>query len=400
MQSIQAYYDGKIMGFPRFGDIKSVPVLWIRQDWLDKLNLKAPTTIAELMTVADAFKNRDPDGNGKNDTDGIICDGIFGTTGLFHFIMGFHGYASGWLPDSSEKLVYQAIQPNVKSALDSLNEFYKKGLLRQDFGQTSYDDVLAAVLSGRAGIVYGPYWFTLALLQFEMQNPTGKLYAYAFPSVDGKQVVQMVDNPVKFFYVVNKKFQNPEAFFKIVNHKVDFDFGTGERRIAMPTLHYSAESGGENWQHAPINQIIFPDRIIDSWKRQIKALETGDTSGFNPEDLTWFTNMKNYRDGKKENGTPWALNMIFAPESWSSCSVDSKYADNNGIVIDAFYGPTTATMKTRWSSLITMRDETFTKIVTGELPTSAFDTFVADWKRQGGDSITAEVNTWYQENKR
>jgi putative aldouronate transport system substrate-binding protein len=41
-----------------------------------------------------------------------------------------------------------------------------------------------------------------------------------------------------------------------------------------------------------------------------------------------------------------------------------------------------------------MRDEVYTKIVMGASPISAFDTFVTDWKRQGGDAITKEVNEW------
>ncbi len=46
--------------------------MWIRQDWLDKLKLKAPTTVEELVEVAKAFKDGDPDGNGKPDTVPII----------------------------------------------------------------------------------------------------------------------------------------------------------------------------------------------------------------------------------------------------------------------------------------------------------------------------------------
>ena len=37
-------------------------LLWIRQDWLDKLNMKAPKTIDELEAVMEAFKNNNPDG--------------------------------------------------------------------------------------------------------------------------------------------------------------------------------------------------------------------------------------------------------------------------------------------------------------------------------------------------
>ena len=39
---------------------------FIRRDWLDKLDLEEPTTIDELVAVWRAFRNNDPNGNGKN----------------------------------------------------------------------------------------------------------------------------------------------------------------------------------------------------------------------------------------------------------------------------------------------------------------------------------------------
>ena len=40
---------------------------WINQKWLDNLGLKTPTTTDELIEVLRAFKNDDPNGNGKAD---------------------------------------------------------------------------------------------------------------------------------------------------------------------------------------------------------------------------------------------------------------------------------------------------------------------------------------------
>lgn len=55
--------DGKKMGIPVLDYAYNHDyILWIRQDWLDKLKLKAPTTIDEMEKVMDAFKNQNPDG--------------------------------------------------------------------------------------------------------------------------------------------------------------------------------------------------------------------------------------------------------------------------------------------------------------------------------------------------
>jgi putative aldouronate transport system substrate-binding protein len=51
----------------------------------------------------------------------------------------------------------------------------------------------------------------------------------------------------------------------------------------------------------------------------------------------------------------------------------------------------TATMETKWANLKKMEDETMLKIIVGQSPIDAFDKFVTDWKAQGGDEITKEV---------
>ena len=70
------------------------------------------------------------------------------------------------------------------------------------------------------------------------------------------------------------------------------------------------------------------------------------------------------------------------------------YVKNNLILFNAFYGAPTETMVSRLSTLEDLRNEVFTKIIMGASPIDAFDTFVRDWKRQGGDDITREVNEW------
>lgn len=47
----------------------------VRKDWLDKLGLDVPKTLDDVVEVARAFKNDDPDGNGVDDTWGLgVCN--------------------------------------------------------------------------------------------------------------------------------------------------------------------------------------------------------------------------------------------------------------------------------------------------------------------------------------
>lgn len=67
-----AYVDGKLYGIPQTGGFDATAdMIWIRQDWLEKLNLPVPKTLDDVVKIAKAFRNDDPDGNGVKDTFGI-----------------------------------------------------------------------------------------------------------------------------------------------------------------------------------------------------------------------------------------------------------------------------------------------------------------------------------------
>ena len=49
-------YEGELLGFPMMPNcFNSTQTLWIRQDWLDKVNMEAPKTLDELIAVGKAF---------------------------------------------------------------------------------------------------------------------------------------------------------------------------------------------------------------------------------------------------------------------------------------------------------------------------------------------------------
>ena len=65
--------DGEMMAIPAPAiTAGGINEMWIRQDWLDSLGLEAPRTWDELVKVAEAFVTQDPDGNGEDDTIGIL----------------------------------------------------------------------------------------------------------------------------------------------------------------------------------------------------------------------------------------------------------------------------------------------------------------------------------------
>ncbi|MDX2529075.1 sugar ABC transporter substrate-binding protein [Streptomyces europaeiscabiei] len=74
--------DGEHYGIPYS---RQAQTLMIRKDWLKKLGLQAPTSWAEMLGVAKAFADRDPDGDGRKDTYGMVVPGS-----------AQNGYAAWW----------------------------------------------------------------------------------------------------------------------------------------------------------------------------------------------------------------------------------------------------------------------------------------------------------------
>ncbi|MFC5451460.1 extracellular solute-binding protein [Paenibacillus aestuarii] len=143
--------DGKTYGIPRARPTDGGGFPYLRKDWLDTLHLDIPKTTDELYTVLKAFVEKDPDGNGKNDTIGYI--GFVDQNGMSY--MGqlqnsFTKVNGDWkLVDG--KLVNVNVLPEVKEALTWMNRAYQEKLIPEDIAvlkNTQAKDLLKANRGG------------------------------------------------------------------------------------------------------------------------------------------------------------------------------------------------------------------------------------------------------------
>ena len=124
----------------------------IRQDWLDKLNLKMPTNTDELYTVLKAIKEGDPNGNGKADEIPFIMESGSG----LGYLSAWWGIASFYLDDDNN-LQCGWLQPEYKEMLQYLNMLYDEGLLDPDYAITERNQFDTKISNGQAAM-----WFGLA----------------------------------------------------------------------------------------------------------------------------------------------------------------------------------------------------------------------------------------------
>ena len=108
-------------------ELKSSQFYWIRQDWLDKLGLEAPTTVDELHDVLTAFKNNDPNGNGQADEIPLFDRSATAETEMGEYLALWDSSASFYPRDG--KITYEPLTENYKNAVKNLAQWYKEGLI-------------------------------------------------------------------------------------------------------------------------------------------------------------------------------------------------------------------------------------------------------------------------------
>ncbi len=393
-----ATYDGRLMAIPQYGGDPrdSLLTLYVRSDWLQKLNLPEPKTIDELVQVADAFVKQDPDGNGKPDTLGLgILSATMGGGSMGGFLNGFHAYPDIWIEDGSGQLAYGSIAPQMKEALAKLQSMYKDGLIDREFGTKDYNRLKEDVVSGKLGIFYGTISESALIAADLIKNdPSASWIALPLPSIDGTPAKPSVGVSVGGFHVVKKGFSNPEAAVKMMNLFVRKVYGDDE-----------LGTNGDNKQYAWVDNAKYAMHVLSPIQGYIKdynyrlvrdALASGDPSALN-ESLKDTYDLVKGTDGSDPD--KWQQWWIHQP-AVSPFEVRDQYQlQPDGVVIDKYFGGSTKTADEKMSTLGKMQNETFVKIVMDAAPIDDFDSFVANWKKLGGDRITQEVNEWYASNK-
>jgi putative aldouronate transport system substrate-binding protein len=133
--------DGNIYSLPgvsECGHCYYAQKYWINKDWLKTLNLQMPTTTDELYQVLKAFKEKDPNGNGKPDEIGITGSPENWHGNIMYFIMNAFIYAAdnNILTLTDGKVDISANKPEWKDGLAFLNKLYSEGLIdKQAFTQ-------------------------------------------------------------------------------------------------------------------------------------------------------------------------------------------------------------------------------------------------------------------------
>lgn len=378
--------DGKMMAIPGTSIGGQWNVLWIRQDWLDKLGLEVPTTVDEIIEVARAFVENDMAGNGK--TVGLpVLDTVVGgynsQYGLYTIFSAFDAWPGNWI-ERDGKVVYGSVQPEVKDVLQLLSEMYADGLIDKEFAIRKGSDRNELVVSGQCGMAFLP-WYGGAFMNDSVKNdPEAEWTIVSAPvGEDGKLHVFSQD-PVNGFLVIRKDYEHPEAIIKALNAGWDASSG---RSVAHADAYEQcyAENPGIVWSVEPVPlQVDYDNALEIGYEKLMDAIATGSADAYGSDVQRWYSCYQHEQTNPKEEPAMWREALMRTE------GVKAAIIDPYEMEVLPFYGRT-ETMSQKWTNLQDLELDMMLKIIMGEASIDEFDKFVENWHAMGGDQITAEV---------
>ncbi|WP_339251382.1 extracellular solute-binding protein [Paenibacillus sp. FSL P2-0136] len=374
--------DGKLYTVGRPIQFGPQHYLFIRNDWLKKLNLQVPTTPEELLKVAKAFTEQDPDGNGKADTygtglsfvAGIILNNMFGT--------GFTLFGEDQYPWVLENDQVVHDWDRIKAAVSFQKALYAAGVVDKDFvtdknGEKQKQDWI----SGKLGIYGGNGADVSTYETLKKNSPEAEVIPIALPTTEFGQFSPTLTSPIQMTGMVNAAAKDPESVMKMIDFMVTETYTTTIQN-GIEGVHYKKTADGRA-------------EVIDPEKNK-KELEYNRDMGM----LTPLIG-KNYGLKNKVNPTPAEQDFIAIYEM-----AEKLYLNPDrpivGITQKAFLPllPQELT-QINTNANKTILDRAMQAIVNSD-PASV-DQFIEEakgiWEKAGGTKVDEFYASWYQEHK-
>lgn len=394
-----ATIDGKLWALPYCAGM-FYPMVWVRQDWIEALDLKVDEdgdeiiTREELVDIAKAFMAADP---GKSGAPVGLALSSVSTHGQMDILTdSFGAYTLRYLRNEDGTVSHGSTDPKMKEALAWMAELYEEGILDPQFGVRTWDGVSELLTNGQLGI-YTQNWASSVSTVYEM-DPNAHFVCYNIDNGEGKVNFPAPLATSDRYVVISKECKNPEAVFKILE-LINFNWGTlsaAEKEAVAPELVEQVAAGIGS--HArPIGTDIMHAQF--SYNTQVKPaldyFETGSTDypNFDPENNSYYKSLVAWNEDPTNMA---AADWTRYHTRFEAALHAHTLSANDSYVIEYPVYALTETMQSNPVDLQGMMEEYFVKIIVGELPLDAFDKYVTQRNAQGDADICAELAALYE----
>jgi len=342
-------------------------------------------TLDQYEQLLYAFRDRDPDGNGKNDT-----IPLYATNNLwrsFHQLAGAFGVPYNQNRYVDGKLYDFRIDPGMKDLLILLNKWYEDGIVDSEFAsqdlRKGWDKIAAGLVGSACEVV--TYAGNTAMddrppNSFVPNDEIGQPGAevVVLPSLigpngdQGASAYRMLSGDGGYRWFVNRKVSDAKLgrILEVLNYARGTEEGFVYFQYGKPGVHFDWE--GEPWNSKPISRSpedVPAGEIKQGFASVYPPFYTAERIKF-----VYTRDLANFAD--------YYLNAPRGQaQSYRSARFDIK--GETGLTdVNRRYGET----------LNTLYNEFFFKSVTGEIdPAAEWDRYVQQWLDNGGEELLAEL---------
>ncbi|WP_409345196.1 ABC transporter substrate-binding protein [Paenibacillus sp. MBLB4367] len=238
--------EGHIYTLPNINEFSSAEtvLMWINQSWLDKLHLQAPQNKDELYKVLKAFKEGDPNGNGKPDEIpfsfmkedlNLFIANVFGLLNYKNIAVGVDG-----------KMIPTAMDPRYKEALQYLNKLYAEKLIDPEMFSMTSSQQNAKGANEQLGAYF--HW-SIITAGAKLEN---QYVAFAPMEYNGKRATYLSSPLGRGHFAITKAAKSPEALIRWADYFFSSE-GTKMAEFGPKGTGYVDNADG-TWEQAPVPQ--------------------------------------------------------------------------------------------------------------------------------------------------
>lgn len=353
--------EGRVYGLPLERGL-SRDALTYRYDWLQKLGLDEPKTVDDMVNMWLAFTKDDPDGNGVNDTYGVVTSGL-----TFLNQIALHlGAPNNWRYEDG-KMIRMQLTEEFGEALDICRMLYAEGAIHPEFAIRERADYEGDFINGKAGSYYDVSTGITAFTS-RIADPNAQLHASnLFANSKGEIYTSAGRGNNGVLLFSKKAIPDKETLDKVINI---FDRLADEEMCNLLALGVE----GVNYE------------VVDGVAHMI------------PENNTYW---------QEKINSPYSIPLAVRWPILRTMPVEYEYGDQRNLeiirenepyaVADPTLGLISDLNNDIGSDLDTLLSDAATLYIMGEIDKDEYNNRMEQWKRQGGEDIAADFARLYQE---
>lgn len=356
----QAAVDGKIYGLYTERPSSRQGVI-IRQDWLDRLQLLKPQTLDDLYEVMRQFTYNDPDGNGRQDTIGVVDrnDLVYG---VFKTLSSYFGTPNNWKIENGH-LIPEFMTDEYMNTMNFMRKLYDEGIMNRDFALTSKEIQRDRFIRGEAGVLIGSMTDVQRLsIEARALNPDADFTLVN--RIEGPEGYKVWSIPnYNGLFLFSKKTIPTEQELKQI---LQFFDRTMDKDVANLMMY------GVEGRHYRIDnsKVILPEETSQLRVNEVSPLYSlmiADIGNANIMKVAKKEQLTYLADQLSEDNESFVVNDPTV--SLSSPTFDEKNAELSALIADATYN-----------------------YILGNIDVEGFAQEIDRWRRNGGDQIMEEYD--------